>query len=100
MAAMVEPNPMAKRLMNSATFLTWLENAAIRFLISSPRIGFVAVKQINTPLTFVARSTDDTMQADFDFGIRSVTKMILPVEPLSRTVCGWWCQQFWSSPIC
>ena len=66
MAAMVEPNPMAKRLMSSATFLTWLENAAIRFLISSPRIGFVAVKQMNTPLTFVARSTDDMMQADFE----------------------------------
>ena len=76
MAAMVEPNPMAKRLMNSATFLTWLENAAIRFLISSPRIGFVAVKQMNTPLTFVARSTDDTMQADFDFEVEPASMQL------------------------
>ena len=76
MAAMVEPNPMAERLMNTATFLTWLENAAIRFLISSPRIGFVAVKQINTPLTFVARSTDDTMQADFDFEVEPASMQL------------------------
>jgi len=62
--------------MNSATFLTWLENAAIRFLVSSPRIGFVAVKQINTPLTFVARSTDDMMQADFDFEIEPASMQL------------------------
>jgi hypothetical protein len=28
----------------AAPFLTWLENCAVRFLMSSPRVGFIAVK--------------------------------------------------------
>ena len=31
---------------------------------------------MNTPLTFVARSTDDTMQADFDFEVEPASMQL------------------------
>ena len=56
---------MVKSTMNSSTFLTWLENAAVRFLISSPRIGLVAIKEHNSPCMFIARDTSDMLPVDF-----------------------------------
>jgi hypothetical protein len=43
----------------SAPFLTWLENCAVRFLISSPRVGFVAVKHHSANHMYVVQDATD-----------------------------------------
>jgi hypothetical protein len=43
----------------SVPFLTWLENCAVRFLISSPRVGFVAVKHHSTNHMYVVQDATD-----------------------------------------
>jgi hypothetical protein len=61
--------------MNSSTFLTWLENAAVRFLISSPRIGLIAIKEHNSPCMYIARDTSDMFPVDL--------RVDAVVEPIS-----------------
>jgi hypothetical protein len=43
----------------SAPFLTWLENCAVRLLISSPRVGFVAVKHHSANHMYVVQDATD-----------------------------------------
>ena len=43
----------------NAPFLSWLENAAIRFLISSPRISMVHVKQHGTMTVYGVKDRND-----------------------------------------
>jgi hypothetical protein len=43
----------------SAPFLTWLENCAVRFLISSPRVGFIAVKHRSFNDMYVVQDATD-----------------------------------------
>lgn len=43
----------------SAPFLNWLENCAVRLLISSPRVGFVAVKHHSFNHMYVVQDTTD-----------------------------------------
>ena len=43
----------------NAPFLSWLENAAIRFLISSPRISMVHVKQYGTMNVYGVKDRND-----------------------------------------
>ena len=43
----------------SAPFLTWLENCAVRFLISSPRVGFIAVKHHSFNDMYVVQDATD-----------------------------------------
>jgi hypothetical protein len=40
-------------------FLGWLENCAVRYLVSSPRVGMVAVKMHGASLTYIARDQSD-----------------------------------------
>jgi hypothetical protein len=47
----------------NAPFLSWLENAAIRFLISSPRISIVYVKQHGTMTVYGVRDRNDPTNA-------------------------------------
>jgi hypothetical protein len=47
----------------SAPFLNWLENCAVRLLISSPRVGFVAVKHHSFNHMYVVQDATD-MQVD------------------------------------
>ena len=42
-----------------APFLTWLENCALRFLISSPRVGLVIVKNHTGNGIYVASDRSD-----------------------------------------
>jgi hypothetical protein len=42
-----------------APFLTWLENCALRFLISSPRVGLVIVKNHTSNGIYVASDLSD-----------------------------------------
>jgi hypothetical protein len=43
----------------SAPFLNWLENCAVRLLISSPRVGFVAVKHHSANHMYVVQDATD-----------------------------------------
>ena len=43
----------------SAPFLNWLENCAVRLLISSPRVGFVAVKHHSFNHMYVVQDATD-----------------------------------------
>ena len=43
----------------SAPFLNWLENCAVRFLLSSPRVGFVAVKHHSFNHMYVVQDATD-----------------------------------------
>lgn len=45
--------------MRSAHFLSWLENLALWVLWRSPRVGFIAVKQMNTDVTWYCQSPCD-----------------------------------------
>ena len=47
----------------NAPFLSWLENAAIRFLISSPRISMVHVTQHGTMAVYGVKDRDDPTNA-------------------------------------
>jgi hypothetical protein len=44
----------------SAPFLNWLENCVVRLLISSPRVGFVAVKHHSFNHMYVVQDATDT----------------------------------------
>jgi hypothetical protein len=60
-----------------APFLSWLENCAVRFLISSPRVGFIAVKHhSNTQMYVVQDATDPQVDA-------IMQELTEPLEPLS-----------------
>jgi hypothetical protein len=43
----------------SAPFLNWLENCAVRLLISSPRVGFIAVKHHSANQMYVVQDATD-----------------------------------------
>jgi hypothetical protein len=43
----------------SAPFLNWLENCAVRLLISSPRVGFVAIKHHSANHMYVVQDATD-----------------------------------------
>ena len=43
----------------NAPFLNWLENCALRFLFSSPRVGFVAVKRHSSNHMYVVQDVTD-----------------------------------------
>jgi len=47
----------------NAPFLSWLENAAVRFLISSPRISMVHVKQHGTTTVYGVKDRNDPTNA-------------------------------------
>jgi hypothetical protein len=50
----------------NAPFLTWLENCALRFLISSPRVGLVIVKNHTGSGIYVASDqSDPTLPGQF-----------------------------------
>ena len=51
----------------SAPFLGWLENCAVRFLISSPRVGFIAVKHHGFNQMYVAQDPTDPQIASVDY---------------------------------
>lgn len=42
-------------------FLNWLERAALYILVRSPRIGMLAVKEMDGPLLFIANDPLDGM---------------------------------------
>jgi hypothetical protein len=60
-----------------APFLNWLENCAVRFLISSPRVGFIAVKHHSNNHMYVVQDATDP-QVD-----SIMHELSQPVEPLS-----------------
>lgn len=45
-------------------FLTRLENFAVRLLVRSPRVGFLAVKQMDGPHVFIAADPMDANPLD------------------------------------
>jgi hypothetical protein len=48
-------------------FLGWLENCAVRFLISSPRVGFIAIKHHSFTQMYVAQDPTDPQIASIDY---------------------------------
>jgi hypothetical protein len=58
-------------------FLGWLENCAVRLLISSPRVGFIAVKRHSFNHMYVAQDPTD-LQVD-----AIMQELSEPAEPLS-----------------
>ena len=60
-----------------APFLGWLENCAVRFLMSSPRVGFVAVKHHSFNNMYVVQDATDPQ---VDAIMQELTEQ---VEPLS-----------------
>jgi hypothetical protein len=60
-----------------APFLGWLENCAVRFLISSPRVGFIAVKHHSHNHMYVVQDATDP-QVD-----AIMHELSEPAEPLS-----------------
>ena len=50
-----------------APFLGWLENCAVRFLISSPRVGFIAVKHHSFNQMYVAQDPTDPQIASVEY---------------------------------
>jgi hypothetical protein len=61
----------------SAPFLSWLENCAVRFLLSSPRVGFIAVKHHSFNHMYVVQDATDP-QVD-----AIMQELIEAPEPLS-----------------
>jgi hypothetical protein len=61
----------------SAPFLNWLENCAVRLLIFSPRVGFVAVKHHSFNHMYVVQDATDPQ---VDAIMQDLTE---PPEPLS-----------------
>lgn len=61
----------------SAPFLGWLENCAVRFLMSSPRVGFIAIKHHSFNHMYVVQDATDP-QVD-----AIMQELIGPAEPLS-----------------
>ena len=61
----------------SAPFLNWIENCAVRFLLSSPRVGFVAVKHHSFNHMYVVQDATDPQ---VDAIMQELTE---PAEPLS-----------------
>lgn len=60
-----------------APFLSWLENCAIWFLLSSPRVGFIAVKHHSFNHMYVVQdATDPQVEA-------IMHELSEPAEPLS-----------------
>jgi len=51
----------------SAPFLNWLENCAVRFLISSPRVGFIAIKYHSFTQMYVVQDPTDPQIASIDY---------------------------------
>ena len=60
-----------------APFLNWLENCAVRFLLSSPRVGFVAIKHYGYDYLYVVQDSTDPQVAAI------MEQFIEPPEPLS-----------------
>ena len=60
-----------------APFLNWLENCAVRFLLSSPRVGFVAIKHYGYDYLYVVQDPTDPQVAAI------MEQFIEPPEPLS-----------------
>jgi hypothetical protein len=60
-----------------ALFLNWLENCAVRFLLSSPRVGFVAIKHYGYDYLYVVQDPTDPQVAAI------MEQFIEPPEPLS-----------------
>jgi hypothetical protein len=58
-------------------FLNWLENCAVRFLLSSPRVGFIAIKHYGHDHLYVVQDATDPQVATV------MEKFAEPVEPLS-----------------
>ena len=49
-----------------APFLNWLENCAMRVLISSPKVSLVVIKQHSTEAIYIARDfSDPAVAAEF-----------------------------------
>jgi hypothetical protein len=49
-----------------APFLTWLENCAMRLLISSPNVSLLVLKQHSTEAIYIARDySDPAVAAEF-----------------------------------
>ena len=61
----------------TAPFLNWLENCAMRFLMSSPRVGFIAIKRHSFNHMYVMQDASDP-QVDL-----IMQELCEPVEPLS-----------------
>jgi len=61
----------------AAPFLSWLENCAVRFLMSSPRVGFIAVKHHSFNHMYVVQDATDPQ---VDAIMHELTE---PLEPLS-----------------
>jgi hypothetical protein len=49
----------------SADFLSPIENAFLRWLMSSPRVGLIAVKQFGADEVYVAQDASDPSFIDF-----------------------------------
>ena len=49
----------------SANFLSPMENAFLRWLMSSPRVGLIAIKQFGTDEVYVSQDTSDPSFIDF-----------------------------------
>jgi hypothetical protein len=60
-----------------APFLNWLENCAIRFLISSPRVSFLSVKQHGFNQMYVVQDPTDLQV------VALMQELSEPMEPLS-----------------
>jgi hypothetical protein len=60
----------------SAPFLNWLENCAVRLLISSPRVGFVAVKHHSCNHMYVVQDATDKQ-------VDAIMQEFTEPEPLS-----------------
>ena len=60
-----------------APFLNWLENCAVRFLLSSPRVGFVAIKHYGYDYLYVVQDPTDPEVAAI------MEQFIEPPQPLS-----------------
>ena len=60
-----------------APLLNWLENCAVRFLLSSPRVGFVAIKHYGYDYLYVVQDPTDPQVAAI------MEQFIEPPEPLS-----------------
>ena len=49
-----------------APFLTWLENCAMRVLISSPNVSLIVIKQHSTEALYIGRDySDPAVAAEF-----------------------------------
>ena len=60
----------------SAPFHGWLENCAVRFLISSPRVGFIAVKHHSHNDMYVVQDATDKQ-------VDAIMQELTEPEPLS-----------------